>query len=213
MGQQLRTQDDACTRDPIFVVQQRKRIYGMDGDYVDQFAWITDDADCDEADIEEAAKLEAKYESDEETPGWMRVAYHDTWEFVQPFFTRAAAEAFIARNAHRLTDPRVYVDSAYRNPEWQAVREHLMVLASAPPNRKHAHYFKPTPFESADVYRILRMFNVADPCIQHAVKKLLVAGGRGGGKDIGRDIQEAVDTLLRWQDMQAEDAAASEVGA
>lgn len=74
--------------------------------------------------------------------------------------------------------------------------------------RKHAHYFKATPFADADVYRVLRMFNVTDPCLQHATKKLLVAGGRGGGKDISRDVQEAIDTLTRWQEMEAEDAAA-----
>ena len=76
-------------------------------------------------------------------------------------------------------------------------------------DRKHSHYFKPTPFAEADVYRVLRMFAVTDPCIQHAAKKLLVAGGRGAGKDIARDIQEAIDTLVRWQEMNAEDAAAA----
>ena len=30
-------------------------------------------------------------------------------------------------------------------------------------------------------------------------KKLLVAGGRGAGKDINQDIQEAIDTLVRWR--------------
>ena len=77
-------------------------------------------------------------------------------------------------------------------------------------DRKHSHYFKPTPFADADVYRVLLMFGVTDPCIQHAAKKLLVAGGRGGGKDISRDIQEAIDTLSRWQEMRAEDAHAVE---
>jgi len=129
IGERLRTQDNAYTRDPMFVVQQRKRIYGMDGDYVDAFVWITDDADHAEADAEEATKLEAKYENGEETPGWIRVAYYESWEFVQPFFTRAGAEAFIAANSHRLTDPRIEVDTALRNPEWQAVREHLMGMA------------------------------------------------------------------------------------
>ncbi len=72
--------------------------------------------------------------------------------------------------------------------------------------RKHNHYFKPTPFESADVYRVLLMFNVTDPCFQHAIKKLLVAGGRGAGKDVNRDVQEAIDTLQRWQEIQTENA-------
>lgn len=74
-------------------------------------------------------------------------------------------------------------------------------------DRKHNHYFKPCPFADVDVYRVLTLFNVTDPCIQHAVKKLLVAGGRGAGKDIGRDIQEAIDTMVRWQEMRTEEQA------
>ena len=72
--------------------------------------------------------------------------------------------------------------------------------------RKHSHYFKDVSnLKEVDVYRVLKLFNVTDPCIQHPIKKLLVAGGRGGGKDISKDIQEAIDTLERWKEMQAED--------
>lgn len=97
------------------------------------FVWIEDNGDHAEATAEEAAKLEAEYIGDKEPEGWMRVAYVDMWELVQPFFTRAGAEAFIAANKHRLTDPRIYVDSAYRNPEWQAMREYLKSLPPAAP--------------------------------------------------------------------------------
>lgn len=72
---------------------------------------------------------------------------------------------------------------------------------------KHSHYFKDVArLETVDVYRVLSLFNVTDPCLQHAIKKLLVAGGRGGGKDISRDVQEAIDTLVRWHAMRAEDS-------
>ena len=30
-----------------------------------------------------------------------------------------------------------------------------------------------------DVYRILNLYNVTDPCLQHGIKKLLCAGKRG----------------------------------
>ena len=74
--------------------------------------------------------------------------------------------------------------------------------------RKHAHYFKPVAgFREVDVYRVLRMFDVTDQAIGHAIKKLLVAGGRGAGKDVSRDIQEAIDTLTRQQELDTEDAA------
>lgn len=73
---------------------------------------------------------------------------------------------------------------------------------------KHSHYFKNVAhLTTIDVYRVLELFNVTDPAIQHAVKKLLVAGGRGAGKDIKQDIQESIDTLLRWQSMQSENAS------
>jgi hypothetical protein len=72
--------------------------------------------------------------------------------------------------------------------------------------RIHNHYFKNVAhLNDVDVYRVLQLFNVTDPCIQHAVKKLLVAGGRGAGKDISKDIQEAIDSMQRWQEMREED--------
>jgi len=73
-------------------------------------------------------------------------------------------------------------------------------------SNKHPHYHKDVRnLETIDVYRVLALFNVTDPCIQHAVKKLLVAGGRGAGKDLGKDVQEAIDSLERFKEMRAED--------
>jgi len=71
---------------------------------------------------------------------------------------------------------------------------------------KHPHYHKDVrKLRTVDVYRVLALFNVTDPCIQHAVKKLLVAGHRGAGKDIEKDIQEAIDSLERFKEMRVED--------
>lgn len=72
---------------------------------------------------------------------------------------------------------------------------------------KHPHYHKNVEhLTTIDVYRVLKLFNVTDPCLQHAIKKLLVAGGRGAGKDITRDIVEAIDSLKRSLEMMKEDA-------
>lgn len=77
--------------------------------------------------------------------------------------------------------------------------------------RKHSHYFKDVSgLGTVDVYRVLLLFGVADPCLQHAIKKLLVAGGRGGGKDISRDVREARETLERWEEMRREEQAGVE---
>ena len=71
-------------------------------------------------------------------------------------------------------------------------------------DKKHAHYFKDVShLTEIDVYRVLDLFGVIDPCLQHAAKKLLVAGGRGA-KDMPKDIQEAIDTLERWKVMRQE---------
>lgn len=76
------------------------------------------------------------------------------------------------------------------------------------PTNKHGHYYKDvSKLQVIDVYRVLQLFNVNDPCIQHAVKKLLVAGGRGAGKDITKDISEAIDSLERWEEMDRENTA------
>lgn len=70
--------------------------------------------------------------------------------------------------------------------------------------REHNHYYKPCPYTHVDVYRVCEMFNVTDPCLQHALKKLLVAGGRGH-KNIDRDVQDVIDSCVRWQEMRAEE--------
>lgn len=77
---------------------------------------------------------------------------------------------------------------------------------------KHPHYHKDVKhLDSVDVYRVLALFGVTDPCIQHAVKKLLCAGQRGV-KDSSKDIREAVDTLERCLDMRGEDIRIVEEG-
>ncbi len=55
-----------------------------------------------------------------------------------------------------------------------------------------------------DVYRVLDLFNVSNPCVQHAVKKLLCSGQRGV-KDTQQDVQEAITSLVRCLEMQTED--------
>ena len=69
----------------------------------------------------------------------------------------------------------------------------------------HNHYFKPCPYDTLDVYRVINIFGVFDPCIQHALKKLLCSGVRGY-KDQSKDIQDVIDTLERWKQMRKEDA-------
>jgi len=71
-------------------------------------------------------------------------------------------------------------------------------------DRKHSHYFKDISLiDILDVYRVCDLFEVNDAAIQHAVKKLLLAGDRGV-KDKVKDIQEAIDSLERYLEMKRE---------
>jgi hypothetical protein len=133
MAALVRTQDNAITSDPIFMVQRRRRIFGMDPNYSDHFAWLTDDSEY-EAEGDELRDIELRYEDSgrerDDIDGWHRVAYLDIWENVQPFFTRAGAEHYIHINGHNLRpETRIFVESGYRNAEWIAVRAFLNDLA------------------------------------------------------------------------------------
>ena len=71
---------------------------------------------------------------------------------------------------------------------------------------KHNHYHKDvSKLTSIDVYKVCELFGVDDKsgAIHHAIKKLLCSGYRGV-KDKKQDVQEAVDTLNRWIEMQGE---------
>lgn len=72
---------------------------------------------------------------------------------------------------------------------------------------RYQHYFRDVShLEGLDIYRILALYEVTDPAIQHAVKKLLCAGSRGV-KDRERDYREAVDSINRALEMIEEDEA------
>ena len=69
----------------------------------------------------------------------------------------------------------------------------------------HDHYFKDVSnLKHIDIYRVLLLFAVTDPCLQHAVKKLLCAGNRGV-KDELKDVQEAISSLTRYLEIKTED--------
>lgn len=71
--------------------------------------------------------------------------------------------------------------------------------------RKHDHYFKQVShLKEIDVYRVLELFAVTDPTLQHIVKKSLCAGLRGA-KDFEQDVREIYDTAARRLQMIAED--------
>lgn len=75
------------------------------------------------------------------------------------------------------------------------------------PSEEFPHYFRDVShLKTIDVYRIIDLFGVTDPCDQHALKKIL-AGGKRGAKDSIKDTKEAIVTLRRKLEMLEENEA------
>jgi hypothetical protein len=122
----LRTQDNRITASPVFVVQQKRRVYGLEES--DTYIWV-DNRTGEEVDEEKATDIEVAVDEIGEDPSCYRRSYYrDEWVFCQPFFTEAGAQRYIDINGHNLREPRIYVEGGYRNEEWETIRAHLMGL-------------------------------------------------------------------------------------
>lgn len=86
---------------------------------------------------------------------------------------------------------------------------HPPQVDTAPHNAKpYSHYFKELPagVTHIDVYRVIQLFDVPAGPVDHAVKKLLCAGGRGRTtKNKKQDLIEARDSICRALEMIEED--------
>ena len=71
-------------------------------------------------------------------------------------------------------------------------------------NNNNPYIVDISKYNKLDIYRILKLYEVSDPCLQHAIKKLLCAGKRGV-KNQTQDINEAMQSLKRFLEMQGED--------
>lgn len=118
MAVEVRDQDDAATSEPIYVVYQKRRIYGLSSDYTDNFCWVSN---CGES------------SSDTPVKGWSKLGYCVVRDFCTAAFTRVGAEAYIRANGHNLCEPYIYVESGFRNLEWQSLRGLLLAMAPAAP--------------------------------------------------------------------------------
>lgn len=82
-------------------------------------------------------------------------------------------------------------------------------VTKAEPN-PYAHYFRDVRhLDKIDIYRVAQLFDVSDPALQHALKKIMAAGRRGA-KDSAKDVGEAIVALRRWQEMRSEERLASD---
>lgn len=126
IAKQIREQDNRITANPIFIVQQRHRQYGIDPNYCEDIIWLHSD-EGEPVDDDEAERLEAEFKKTGDEPdGYTRTAYIDSWEFVTACFTEEGCKDYLRSNGHNLKEPRIYVESGFRNREWEFMREYLM---------------------------------------------------------------------------------------
>lgn len=114
IGERLRTQDNRITHNPMFCVQQKRRIVGLHRDYSDQTVWILDGEQV-----------------EPETEGATEYGVREHWETVMVAFTEEGCKEYLRQNGHNLRAPRIYVESFNRCPEMIAIRDFLMGLPKA----------------------------------------------------------------------------------
>lgn len=137
--EQLHTQDNLATADPMYVVQHKVRDYGCDrsggDDDVIGTCYVNHD-DCLVISEEQYVNFEMEGMDDEgddfNPKDWTETAWRDRWQYVTVAFTRKGCEDYISANGHNLNETRIYVDTAYRNTEWIAVRKFLMEMKEPP---------------------------------------------------------------------------------
>lgn len=159
--QNILTQNHLCTAEPVYLVYSKQEIC-VDGDFeFDKIIYVKkNDSDYPELTYEEFEDLEEEYNratyygsieignevryempkdpcsgEDFDPDDWEKryIKYIDKFEGA--FFIRQNAENFIAANSHRMRDAFVYVESAYRNLEWQAIRKMLIEAAKKNENK------------------------------------------------------------------------------
>jgi len=138
------------TADPIFLVQEEKRVWGMDTEYAEGTAYVEQDSGdyheyealqdyIKELDEDQVAALhhDAEHVCDERLDALddddllyllnhkgysiSLAGYVDRWEYVSAHFTMQAAEDYIRHNKYRHGKLRVYVDSQYRCYEFNTI--------------------------------------------------------------------------------------------
>lgn len=129
IARNLATQNNRATSDPIFVVERKRLIYGVDEDMAEAVVWVRMDEPYDHASPDKHEKLERKWARTSKNPKkWRRMGVVAVWEFVTACLTEQGCRDYLAANGHNLGETRIYAYSAYRNDEMIALRDYLLAL-------------------------------------------------------------------------------------
>jgi hypothetical protein len=125
IGNQLRTQDNRATDNPMFCVQEKRRIVGMDSSYSDRLCWH------DSANGETIYDDDPDFKEAPEGDEWDEFGYVDIWEVVMVAFTEEGCKEYLRLNGHNLKQSRIYAMSFNRCPEMVLLRRFLLQQGGA----------------------------------------------------------------------------------
>ena len=94
-------------------------------------------------------------------------------------------------------------DGAIKRPEsiTDVVRSIEAARVAEQSKRTYPHYFKDvSDVDAIDLYHVAKLYEITDPALFRAFKKIACAGKRGA-KDQAQDVQEAIDALKRWKEL------------
>lgn len=140
IGEQLRTQDNRITQNPMFCVQIKRRDVGYDSAWSDDKCW-RDSANDETIYSDDPGLTHDKIEMLQSSDQWDEFGYVDRWETVMVAFTEAGCKEYLRLNGHNDRsrahngEVRIYVESFNRCPEMIAIREFLISQpsCSSPP--------------------------------------------------------------------------------
>jgi DNA-dependent RNA polymerase auxiliary subunit epsilon len=128
----LHTQDNRCTREPIFLVQSKykKTAINENGSEVEYIECMSGDY-CSYDSEEEMLNslIEDGYDvTDVDDIQYYTHWFDYDWETINSHFTEAGAQAFINRKKHDYSELRIYGDSLVYCAEMTTLRDILMKI-------------------------------------------------------------------------------------
>lgn len=125
IAENLRTQDNRITDQPMFVVFEKREIIGSDEHSPSRVVWCREGEEVSEL---RGKRLEAIYHDGRDARGYDRYAMQEIDVFVTACFTEQGCKDYLSRNGHNLRLPYIFAAGSYRNSEYQQVRSWLMTI-------------------------------------------------------------------------------------
>lgn len=137
IGENIHTQNNRCTSDPMFCVQVCDRIGPIMEEYGNGDLMFHDHRRMetyyeDRPDPDRWKELYGLHKNGDLPGGITAACYVEKWFTVQVCFTEDGCKRHLEMNGHNYRQyygTRIYVESFHRNPEMQDIREFLMHLA------------------------------------------------------------------------------------